>query len=247
MNRCFTDLHLHANPKDPQTIKRLISKAATLGYQVISIPFTFDVPQKETEEIRETCRQFKLDFVSRADLHPRNPEDLTQSLRKLRRKYEIIGVICDDKEVARQAAKDRRVDLLNFSSLDYHKRFFDRSEAELASNSLAALEVDVKPLLLLEGPARVRFLMSLRREIAIAREFHVPIMLSSGVGEERLMRMPRDMASLSFLFGLDEVSALDAVSTTPFKIVKRNREKLRSDFIAPGIRVVKEGRDCETH
>ncbi len=56
--------------------------------------------------------------------------------------------------------------------------------------------------------------------------------------------MPRDMASLSFLFGLDEVNALDAVSTLPLKIVKRNREKLKRDFIAPGIRVVKEGKDC---
>jgi RNase P/RNase MRP subunit p30 len=40
------------------------------------------------------------------------------------------------------------VDLLNFPHLDYHKRFFDRAEAELASSSLATLEVDIKPLLL---------------------------------------------------------------------------------------------------
>ena len=60
-------------------------------------------------------------------------------------------------------------------------RFFDRAEAELASNSLAALEVDVKPLLVLEGPARVRFLSMLRREVSIAREFHVPVVVSSGV------------------------------------------------------------------
>ena len=137
--------------------------------------------------------------------------------------------------MARQAAKDRRVDLLNFPSLDYHKRFFDRAEAELASCSLAALEVDVKPLLILEGPPRVRLLTSLRREVAIAREFHVPIVVSSGVAEERLMRLPRDLASLAFLFGLDEAQALDAISTNPAAIVRRNREKLSSRFVAPGI------------
>ena len=75
--------------------------------------------------------------------------------------------------------------------------------------------MDVKPLLILEGPPRVRLLMSLRREVAIAREFHVPIVVSSGVGEERFMRFPRDMASLAFMFGLDEAQALDAVSTNP--------------------------------
>jgi RNase P/RNase MRP subunit p30 len=84
--------------------------------------------------------------------------------------------------------------------------------------------------------------MILRREIKIAREFKVPIVISSGVGEQRFMRFPRDMASLAYLFGLDEVSALDAVSTNPEAIVKRNREKLSSRFVAPGISIVKEGK-----
>jgi ribonuclease P/MRP protein subunit RPP1 len=106
------------------------------------------------------------------------------------------------------------------------------------------LEIDVRPLLVLEGPARIRLLLSLRREVAIAREFHVPIVVSSDAAEERLLRKPREMAALAFLFGLDEVSALEAVSHAPVAIVKRNREKLSADFVAPGIRVVKEGKDC---
>jgi hypothetical protein len=52
------------------------------------------------------------------------------------------------------------------------------------------------------------------------------------------------MAALGFLFGLDEVSGLDAVSRNPVALVDRNREKLSSGFVAPGIRVVKEGKDC---
>ena len=102
--------------------------------------------------------------------------------------------------------------------------------------------MDVKSLLILEGPPRVRLLSSLRREVAIAREFKVPVVVSSGVGEEHLMRMPRDMASWAYLFGLDEASALDTVSTNATGIVVRNREKLSSMFVAPGISVVKEGK-----
>ena len=52
------------------------------------------------------------------------------------------------------------------------------------------------------------------------------------------------MAALAFLFGLDEASALETVSKNPVAIVKRNREKLSSGFVAPGIRVIKEGDDC---
>jgi ribonuclease P/MRP protein subunit RPP1 len=128
--------------------------------------------------------------------------------------------------------------------LDYRNRFFDWAEAELASSSLAALELDAKPLLVLEGPARVRLLSCLRREASIAREFHVPVVVSSGMSSLLLLRKPRETAAFASLFGMDEVAALDAVSINASTIVMRNREKLSRGFVAPGIRVVKEGRDC---
>jgi ribonuclease P/MRP protein subunit RPP1 len=244
MTKVYADLHLKVDPKDQKGTQSALKRASVFGYNLISIPFTSNATQEEISKLKAACKDFGLDFVLRADVRPRNQNELMQLLRSLRRKFEVICVICDDKEVARQAAKDRRVDLLNFPSLDYRKRFFDRAEAELASSSMAALEVDVKPLLLLSGPARIRLLSSLRREVATAKEFHVPLLISSGVGEERLMRMPKDMASLGYLFGLNEESALGAVSANPSGIVLRNREKLSPSFVAPGIRVVKEGRDC---
>jgi len=242
MKRVFCDLHLRANPKDTQATQQLITKAARFGYKMISIPFTNKLNEPELAQLKAASGQAGIDFVSRADYHPTSENDLTNFLRKFRRRFEIICISCDNKEVARQAAKDRRVDLLNFSSLDFHKRFFDRAEAELASNCLAGLEVDVKPLLVMEGPPRVRLLMSLRREVALAQEFHVPLVVSSGVGEERFVRYPRDLASIAYLFGLYDASALDAISTTPMSIIKRNREKLSNRFVAPGITVVKEGK-----
>ena len=242
MTRIFADLHIRINPKDTQTTQRLIGKAKQLGYHFISVPFTQGLQETEAATLKDICTKTGLDFVLRADFRPRTQEDLMRFLRKFRRKFEVICIICDSKEVARQAAKDRRVDLINFPSLDYHKRFFDRAEAELASCSLTGLEVDVKSLLVMEGPARVRLLSCLRREVAVALEFHVPVVVSSGVDVENLLRMPRDLASLAYLFGLDEEQALDAISTNPNEIVLRNREKLSSRFIAPGISVVKEGK-----
>ncbi len=246
MTRTFADLHLRINPKDQRTAQLLIQKAAQMGYRYIGVPFTNGAQENEVATLKAACTQAGLDFILRADFKPRTQEDLMRFLRKFRRQFEVICIVCDSKEIARQAAKDRRVDLLSFPSLDYHKRFFDRAEAELASCSLAGLEVDIKSLLVMEGPARVRLISSLRREIAIAMEFRVPVVVSSGVGEENLMRMPRDLASLGYMFGMEEVQALDAVSTNPVGIVLRNREKLSARFVAPGIRVVKEGKPFET-
>jgi ribonuclease P/MRP protein subunit RPP1 len=244
MKKTFADLHLRLNPRDSAAAWRIINKAAALGYRLVAVPFSPETREDETAQLRSMCNETKIDFASRVDIKPRNQNDLMHQLRRLRRRFEVVCVVCENKEVARQAAKDRRVDLLNFPSLDYHKRFFDRAEAELASNSLAALEIDVKPLLVLEGPARVRLLSSLRRETAIAREFHVPIVVSSGATTEMLLRKPREQAALAGLFDLSEVSALEAVSQNPVSIVKHNRQKLSSKFVAPGIRVIKEGKDC---
>jgi RNase P/RNase MRP subunit p30 len=243
MKRVFADLHLCLNLKDPAATLRVLSKGAALGYSLVGVPLAAETSADEVASLRAVCSEVGVDFVSRVDLRPRSQDDLMRQLRRLRRKFEVVCVACESKEVARQAAKDRRVDLLSFPLLDFRRRFFDRAEAELACNGLAALEVDVKPLLVLKGPARVRLLSCLRREAAIARSFGVPIAVSSGASQSLLLRKPREMAALAFLFGLDEVSALDAVSRSPVAIVMRNREKLGAGFVAPGIRVVKEGKD----
>jgi RNase P/RNase MRP subunit p30 len=222
----------------------MIKKASKLGYNLIAINFSQNFAEEEIQKLRCISREADIGLVSRVDLKPKTPKELTQYLRRLRRKFEIIAVMCESKNVARQAAKDRRVDFLNFPSLDFHRRFFDKAEAELASNSLAAIEIDTKPLLVFDGPVRARLLSSLRRETAIAQRLHVPIVISSGVSELTLMRKPKELAALASLFDLNETSALGAVSENPLSIVKRNREKLVPQFVAPGIRIIRKGKDC---
>jgi RNase P/RNase MRP subunit p30 len=244
MKRIYADLHLYPNSKDPECVSQIISKASRLRYRLIALTFPSGLAEEEIQRFVDVSREAKMDLVSRVDLRPRTPKELIDNLRRFRRKFEIVGVVCESKIVARQAAKDRRVDLLNFPSLDFRRRFFDKAEAELASNSLAAFEIDIKPLLIFEGPARIRLISNLRREVTIAEKFHVPIVISSGVADVMLMRKPRELAALASLFDLNETSALRAVSENPVSIVKRNREKLGSRFVAPGIRTLWGGKDC---
>jgi len=244
MKRTFADLHLCPNLRDLDQTVRLIGKAATLGYRLIAVAFQTNTREEEIQKVRSVCREFGIELASRVDLKPKTPKDLISYLRRVRRRFELVAVVCDSKNVARQAAKDRRVDLLNFPSYDLHKRFFDAAEAELASNASAALEIDMKPLLTLEGPLRIRLFSSLRREAILAKGVHVPLIVSSGASNEFLIRKPRELASLTQLFDLDTASAIEAVSKNPVNIVKRNREKLSPNFVAPGIRIIRRGKDC---
>ncbi|MEM3626489.1 MAG: RNase P subunit p30 family protein [Candidatus Bathyarchaeia archaeon] len=244
MRRIYVDLHLRPDLKDFERLPPLISKASRLGYKTIAIALPANFEKEKIKMLQNMCKEVGMDFVSRVDLKPQAPKDLLQNLRKLRRRFEIIAVLCESKSVARQAAKDHRVDLLNFPSTDPRKRFFDEAEAKLASSALASLEIDMKILLISEGSVRIRLLSKMRREIATAKKFRVPIVISSGISDHLLMRKPVDMAALAFLFDLDEASALEAVSKNPLAIIKRNREKLSPEFVAPGVRLLRRGEDC---
>jgi RNase P/RNase MRP subunit p30 len=244
MKRSYADLHLRPDLREPERVSHVIEEAARLGYRLIAVSFPQNCAREQVQQLRDLCEEAKIDLASRVDLRPRTPDELIHSLRVLRRRFEIMAVVCESKSVARQAAKDRRVDLLNFPSHDWHNRFFDLAEAELASKALASFEVDIKPLLTSEGSARISLLSRLRREVTIAQKFHVVVVISSGASDATLMRKPREMAALASLFDLDEASAMEAVSKNPSAIVRRNREKLSQRFVAPGIRVIRRGKDC---
>jgi RNase P/RNase MRP subunit p30 len=236
--RRFADLHLRVQLKEMSEAERMIKKASDLGYNIVGIPFQPTATREQISKLKQVCNDAKLDFVSRTNLSPSNSGELLRDLRRYRRKFEIIAIRCNTKEVARQAAKDRRVDLLQFSVTNSRQRFFDKQETELASQALSSLEIELAPLLQLTSSSRIRLLSRLRNEVATAERADVPITLSSGATNEQFMRGPHDYAALTTIFDLSLPSALKALSETPSATVQRNREKLSLDYVAPGIHIV---------
>jgi len=236
--RRFVDLHLRAPIKDLDQVERMVRQSSELGYRLVGILLPPNIMRDQINQLQHICNDAKIDFVTRVNFSPKTPQELLRDLRRFRRKFEVISVTCTSKGVARQAAKDRRVDLLHFPATDLHKRFFDDAEAELASKALSSLEIEMAPLLSLTGFLRIRLLSRLRREATIAEKFKVPVTISSGATNEYLLRGPHDYAALTTLFDMSMSSALRALSENPLAIVERNREKLSPNYVAPGIRVV---------
>ena len=163
MKRLYSDLHLTPHSEN-HAHESIIGKASDLGYRLIAISLPESSPMPEINRLKRISKEKNVDFVTRVDLSVRRPKELTKILSKLRRKFELIAVICDSKEVSRQAAKDHRVDLLNYPHFIHRKAFFSDAEAGLASKASAALEIDYAPLLLLKGSRKIRLLSRLRRE-----------------------------------------------------------------------------------
>ncbi len=236
--RKFADLHLKPSLEDLEQVCGMINKSAELGFHMVGLSLPSTIGVGMVNQLRTMCHDAGTELATRVDLIPGGRRELLNGLRKLRHKFEIVNVFCASKVVARQAAKDGRVDLLSFPVAGYPTVFFDHAEARLASNSTACLEIDTQPLISLHGFARIRLLAVLRREVAIARSLKVPVVWSSGAADMQFLRKPEDMAYLGMLFGMDLPLALDALSDTPLGIVKRNRQKLSPDYVAPGVRVI---------
>ncbi|MEM0010099.1 MAG: RNase P subunit p30 family protein [Candidatus Bathyarchaeia archaeon] len=242
MKRVYADLHLRPPSGRIEDIKFLIERASSLGYSIVGLTSPPDI---DRETIKALQREFSnIDLVTRIDLSPKNAGELLKLLSKVRWKFEIVAVECATREVALQAAKDRRVDLIFFALEDPKKHFFGISEAKLASEKNAALEINMSPILYLTSPFRINLLRVLRREALIAKKYNVPIVISSGASNPYMLRRPEDYAFLAFLIDLDFHSARQALSENPRTIVERNRRKLSENYVCPGVYIVRRGKDC---
>ncbi len=114
----------------------------------------------------------------------------------------------------------------------------DRQGASLASRSNCAYEVSLSDLLD-PGTDRAKVLVDLKRDVWNATHEGVPVVVSSGAGTPLRMREPRAIASIMCLLDISEHEGLDAVSETPRRILERNREKLGTEFVSPGVKEVR--------
>lgn len=241
----FADLYLTPDLADEKKVEKMIRKATDLGYTLVGIPLPRNSHLRtHVTLLKRTCRDYGIDLATRIDLIPDSPKELLRLLKDCRRKFELVSVKCRSKSVARQAAKDHRVDLLSYS-IRARERFFDNAEARLAQEGGAALEITTTSLLRTSGVSRVFLLSRLRSESAIAMKTGIPIVLSSNATETYEMRAPHDAASLATLLSVGRTDALCMLSTTPFNIVEQNRQKLDGGYITRGVRLVEKRRHAK--
>jgi len=177
-----------------------------------------------------------IEVYTRINLEPRNQQQLMDQLNRVRRSYTVVSVTCTTKSVARQAAKDHRVDVVRFPT-DHRRRSvgMDRQQAALAADSGCSYEVVASDLMAQEPAILEQTLRTIRREMSNSIKHNVPVVLSSGACTLNGLRDPRGMASLMNLLGVGEEEALDMVSTNPWTLVERNREKLSGRIVLPGV------------
>lgn len=227
--REFTDLRVR-KPADPAEFERMILTAKELGYRHLGVVFNGD---RVTDE-----NSLGMDVISRVELSPTSPGDLLSSLRRVRDRFEVVAVDCSSKAVARQAAKDHRVDILMFpGDLSERKAVgLDEQEATLAAGMGCSFEISAVELIHAGSARMAKLIARLKKETAAARRHDIPIIVSSGAAAALELREPRALSAILDLLDVEEEAALDMVSINPLNVVERNREKLKPGHTEPGVR-----------
>jgi RNase P/RNase MRP subunit p30 len=226
--RRFLDLHLR--PRDQGELEAMLMMASELGFGGVAVAYEDLLEDLEPPE--------GLEVISRIDLNPKTAGALKAALRRVRRLYEVVAVECRSKAVARQAARDHRVDVVYLppdSGL-----WFDEAEARLSAQTGCAYEINLSEFLALLGEGDARALRRVAEGVENAYRKDVDIVLSSGASTRLEMRDPRGLASTLTLLDVEYEEALEMVSENPWSIVQRNRRRLSGEYVTSGVRIIRE-------
>lgn len=232
--RKYCDLHLRLEDLSEGNLIEAARLLNEFGFKVVGLTFPVDADAVKVKRAKEIFKGFNVDLAPRVDLRPKSREELLRLVRKLRRKFEVVGVECSSSQVAAVAARDRRVDIIYFPLTNLKVRF----KHTIAHVSTSALEINLVELISLKP--RSSIIERIANEASIARKNGIPIVISTGAAELLSIRAPREMAACGLLFNLKFSEALDSVSKIPVAIIERNRDKLSPSYVAEGIRVVKD-------
>jgi RNase P/RNase MRP subunit p30 len=112
---------------------------------------------------------------------------------------------------------------------------FNNQQASLASESNCHIEFNINELLDLGPELLAEGVKQWDKEIWNAKRKNIPIIVSSGASTLNRMREPRALSAIMDLVDVIEEESLDMVSVIPLEMVRKNREKLDSSFVSPGV------------
>ena len=179
-------------------------------------------------------------LYARADLKSKRIGSLRKELGPLRRRAMIVAFPLAGVETSNWAAEDRRVDLLTLGENNIGNTLKD-STAHMAEHSGTALEIQFNAILRSTGLNRSRILKGFRESTRTALDAGMKIVLSSGASYPTSMRSAMAMTYIGFTLGMNRVDSREAVFNAPQRIIDRNERKLSSEFVGPGVEIVKRG------
>ena len=225
------DLHVLPPLSDLQSCERMAEVLHTVGYSVVGLTVPTGILRDRLKAIRQIFERNRNETALRVDLTPGSRLELLRALRTFRNSYDIIAVKCKNQRVATVACRDRRVDMIFFDLADRNARF-THTYARLLRG---AIEFNLADIL----RQSERWAVSgARKAIAIAREHHVSMVVSSGATVPFMVSSPTQISALINVLGATREESAAAVASTPLAFVAQNRMKRAPEYVEEGVKIV---------
>lgn len=232
----FYDFCVHAAPDGDNTIEELVSLARHFRYSGIALANHSDkLPDKKPA--LPSIEGFEV--FRGIELVEENPSKLHSLIGKFRSSTDVLIVHGGSETVNRAALENPRVDILNHPAFDKSSGL-NQVLAKAAAENEVAIGITLRPLLHSRGSRRIRMLSDLKANLELARKYDVSLVLCSDAISCFDLRSPMETLAFAEVCGLEEDEAIDAISTVPEKIIKKNLPG--PGYIREGIEVL-EGED----
>jgi len=209
VRRRFYDLNV-GPARDEEWLDAVMAMAEHLGYRGVAI-----VVEDNAEWIRDAASAYKVELYTRVDIRARRLRDVRKKISKLRW-ADIIGVICEDRGFAREAAKLKQVDILSFSGRSIG--FIDTRQINVVNIHRKPIEIVLRDVIAGTTPLYI-YIEKLRKALEVSWRGGATLILSSGASGPGGMRSPRDIASIASILGYPEDWSLGLLSDNPRRVV----------------------------
>jgi len=215
VRRRFADLHVMIPPAD-------LAASATwirdLGINVLGIASHRGYGSEDLTRALAALKAEGVDAVLRLDIDPTRRARLLRRTAALRDEFQLLaGAVMSTQEL--RSLLRSKVDIL-FADPPYSRFLSLRSFRSIAESG-KPFEVDFRPLITAKGRQRAHALQEFCREVRLAAEAGVTLVLSSGALDIWEMRPPREMANLLALPELDQGAITETVSSNPLRVLER--------------------------
>jgi RNase P/RNase MRP subunit p30 len=216
--------------EDEQSCIKTAQMLKAAGYRAVALTLPTGLLKDRVRSLRNHFANSGIELFVRIDISCANRQELLRLLRRFRNVYDVVAVRCVNHTLGLVAARDRRVDIIFFDPLKRNV-WFDHS---IANVSRAALELNVSSLY-----SESILITKLMKEIDIARQHKVRIVLSSGCTSPLMIRTPEQLSAIGMVLGLNVRQASDGVSAIPWSIIEQNVERRSKEYVEDGVRVAK--------
>jgi len=227
MGRRFCDLRVF--PKicgGEDNIEDFLKTAVLLKFKVLAFPI-LNQSSIVFSKIQKYAKAYKIDYVMRADIVSGNLRYIKRKAEFYRKKVELITVIPLNISTARLAARDSRIDIINFERF---WDFLDTRQAKMMKRNEKILEVSINSVIKASIRQKTILFKKMYKALTIASRYDIPIIVSSGARNIYEMRDPRTLASFLYLFEINTLQ-YKVVSEIPVNLIEKNRERLENEIV----------------